>query len=187
MKMAVFGGTFDPVHIGHVHAVVEAKIALGLDRVIFVPARQSPLKTVSPAGDAHRLEMLHRATDVYDFMEIDTFELEQEGVSYTYDTASYLSEKHPEDELYFLMGVDQYLDFDKWHNNDELLRLMRFAVMARASEEVTVKDPFIRVQQPVVEVSSTIIRERIAEGGIVRHQLNDTVHDYIKEQRLYEA
>jgi len=131
--------------------------------------------------------MLHRATDAYEFMEVDTFELEQEGVSYTHDTASYLSKKYPEDELYFLMGVDQYLDFDKWHNNDELLRLMSFAVMARASEEVTVKDPFIRIQQPVVEVSATIIRERIAEGEIVRHQLNDTVHDYIKEQRLYEA
>ncbi|HIW12311.1 MAG TPA: nicotinate (nicotinamide) nucleotide adenylyltransferase [Candidatus Salinicoccus stercoripullorum] len=187
MKIAVFGGTFDPVHIGHVHAVVEAKISLDLDRIIFVPARQSPLKKTPPAGDAHRLEMLHRATDAYEFMEVDTFELEQEGVSYTHDTASYLSKKYPEDELYFLMGVDQYLDFDKWHNNDELLRLMSFAVMARASEEVTVKAPFIRVQQPVVEVSATIIRERIAEGEIVRHQLNDTVHDYIKEQRLYEA
>lgn len=187
MKIGVFGGTFDPVHIGHIHAVAEAKIALNLDKVIIIPARQSPLKSSSPTKNEHRVNMLHHAVEGYGFIEIDTFELEQEGVSYTYGTALYLARKYPEDELYFLMGMDQYRSFDKWHKNDELLELMNFAVMARAAEDVRVKQPFIHLQQPVVEVSSTIIRERIANGNIVRHQLNSAVYEYIKEQGLYEA
>lgn len=187
MKTAIFGGTFDPVHIGHIHAVIEARMVLGLDRIIFIPARQSPLKSNSPTEDEHRLNMLHRAIRDYDFIEIDTFELEQEGVSYTYDTALYLTGKFPEDELYFLMGMDQYINFEKWHHKDELLDLMTFAVMTRTGDEEMVAEPFIRLNQPVVEVSSTIIRERIARGEIVRHQLNNVVYEYIKEHGLYEA
>lgn len=187
MKIAIFGGTFDPIHIGHVHAVIEAKIALGLDKIIFIPAWQSPLKSNTPTKDEHRVVMLNHAVINYDFIEIDTVELEQEGVSYTHDTAQYLTGKYPDDELYFLMGVDQYLNFEKWHKKDELLTMMKFGIMSRAGEEVVIKKPFIRLQQPVVEISSTIIRDRIARGDIVRHQLNCDVYDYIKEQRLYES
>lgn len=187
MKTAIFGGTFDPVHIGHIHAVIEAKMALGLDRILFIPAKQAPLKNASPAADNHRLEMLRMSVEAYDFIEIDTFEIEQEGISYTFETAKYLTEKYPNDDLYFLIGMDQYYNFDKWNHNEELLNMMKFAVMDRTAGDIDLKQPFIPVHQPVVEVSSTIIRERIANGDIVRHQLNSAVYDYIKEHGLYEA
>ncbi|WP_411844245.1 nicotinate (nicotinamide) nucleotide adenylyltransferase [Salinicoccus sp. HZC-1] len=187
MKIAIFGGSFDPVHIGHVHAVIEAKMALDLDKIIFIPAKQAPLKTTSPTEDSHRLKMLQLAVREYDFIEIDNFELGQDGVSYTYETAKYLTGKYPDDEIYFLMGMDQYNNFEKWNHKDELLNMMKFAVMGRAAGDMNIEQPFVPVHQPVVEVSSTTIRERVAKGDIVRHQLNTAVYEYIKEQGLYEA
>lgn len=187
MKIGFFGGTFDPVHPGHIHAIAEAKISLGLDKVVCIPAKQSPLKTSAPTRDDHRLNMLELAIRDYGFMEIDDWEMTREGVSYTYDTAVYLQEKYPEDERYFLIGTDQYKSFEKWHRHEELLDLMRFVILDRYSGEPISDDRFITINQPVIEISSTIIRDRIRDGEIVRHQLDPEVYQYVKENHLYEA
>lgn len=187
MKIGLFGGTFDPVHPGHIHAVVEAYIALDLDKVICIPARQSPLKADMPTSDHHRLKMLEYAVRNYDFIEIDTWEMSQAGVSYTYDTAVHLKTKYPDDTLYFLMGTDQYRSFEKWHRHEELLEMLNFVVMDRYPDAVVEDDRFITISQPVLEISSTVIRERIRNKIDVRHQLDPDVYQYIKENHLYEA
>lgn len=187
MKIGVFGGTFDPVHLGHVISVLEVKLKFGLDKVIFIPARQSPHKKTKPADDADRIMMVEKAIADYDSFHLDTVELDREGVSFTYDTAVYLKEKFPEDELYFLMGTDQYESFEKWHRYEDLLDMMKFIVMMRHSDELDIPSPFIRADQLVVEISSTLIRRRVGEGLPFRHFLHPSVYEYIKENALYET
>ncbi|MFC3417988.1 nicotinate (nicotinamide) nucleotide adenylyltransferase [Salinicoccus hispanicus] len=187
MKIGLFGGTFDPVHPGHIHAVAEAYIALDLDKVICIPARQAPLKTEAPTSDHHRLKMLEYAVRHYDFIEIDTWEMSQEGVSYTYDTAVHLKAQYPDDTLYFLIGTDQYRSFEKWHRYQELLEMLNFVVMDRYSDAPVSDDRFMSISQPVLEISSTVIRDRLRKGIDVRHQLDPDVYQYIKENHLYEA
>ncbi len=187
MKIGVFGGTFDPIHLGHVIAVREVKLKFGLDKVLFIPARQSPHKETQPSADRDRVEMVERATAGYRDFVVDTVELGRKGKSFTYDTAVYLKEKYPEDELYFLMGTDQYESFEKWHNHEELLGMMKFIIMMRHSDVIGIDPPFIRADQLVVEISSTLIRARIGEGLPFRHFLDSSVYEYIKENALYET
>ncbi|WP_052256452.1 nicotinate-nucleotide adenylyltransferase [Salinicoccus sp. YB14-2] len=187
MKIGIFGGTFDPIHIGHIISVLEVKIAFGLDEVVFIPARQSPHKETMPTANKERTDMIKRAISGYEGFTMDTFELNREGKSFTYDTAKYLKAQYPDDELYFLMGTDQYENFDKWHNHDELIDIMNFIVMMRHSDDMEISAPFIRADQLVVEVSSTLVRTRIKEGLPYKHFLNEAVYEYIKENALYEA
>ena len=187
MKIGVFGGTFDPIHIGHVISVLEVKISFGLDKVIFIPARQSPHKESVPVGNKERVEMIQKAIAGYEGFIMDTFELYKEGKSFTHDTAKYLRNEYPNDELYFLMGTDQYESFDKWHKHENLISMMNFIVMMRHSDDMEISAPFIRADQLVVEVSSTLVRTRIKEGLPYKHFLNEAVYEYIKENALYEA
>ena len=187
MKIGVFGGTFDPIHIGHIISVLEVKIAFGLDRVIFIPARQSPHKETMPTGNEERTAMIQKAIAGYEGFSMDTFELDRYGKSFTYDTAKYLKDEYPDDELYFLMGTDQYESFDKWYRNEELIDMMNFIVMMRHSDDMEISAPFIRADQLVVEVSATLVRRRAKEGLPYKHFLNEAVYEYIKENALYEA
>lgn len=187
MKIGVFGGTFDPIHAGHIISVSEVKLSFGLDKVIFVPARQSPHKETMPLSNNDRLNMIQKAIDGYDGFSLDTYELDRDGKSFTFDTAEYLNDKYPDDELYFLMGTDQYDSFDKWYKHDELINMMNFVVMMRHSDDIEISAPFIRADQLVVEVSSTLVRNRIKQGLPYRHFVDESVHEYIKENALYEA
>ncbi|SOC38502.1 nicotinate-nucleotide adenylyltransferase [Salinicoccus kekensis] len=187
MKIGIFGGTFDPIHIGHIISVMEVKLKFGLDKVIFIPARQSPHKETRPADDDDRVLMVEKAIAGYGDFHLDRVELDRKGVSYTYDTAVYLKEKYPHDELFFLMGTDQYKSFEKWYRFEDLLEMMKFIVMMRHSDDMEIASPFIRADQLVVEVSSTLIRRRIGEGLPFRHFLDASVYEYIKENALYET
>ncbi|MCD2136828.1 nicotinate-nucleotide adenylyltransferase [Salinicoccus halitifaciens] len=187
MKIGIFGGTFDPIHIGHIISVMEVKLKFGLDKVIFIPARQSPHKETVPSADDDRVTMVEKAIAGYGDFHMDSVELDRKGVSYTYDTAVYLKEKYPGDELFFLMGTDQYQSFEKWYRYEDLLEMMKFIVMMRHSDDMEIASPFIRADQLVVEVSSTLIRRRIGEGLPFRHFLHASVYEYIKENALYET
>lgn len=186
MKIGIFGGTFDPVHTGHIISAVEARKTLKLDKVIFIPAFQSPHKE-EPGGDTNRLQMLESAVEPYPYFEIDTFELKNKGLSYTYDTVKYLTKKYAGDELYFLIGTDQYDNFDKWYRYQSLLEMIHFAVMRRHDSNAVILEPFIDVGQPVIEISSTDIRHRIKKQDEYRHLLPESVYGYIKENNLYET
>lgn len=187
MKIGVFGGTFDPVHNGHINAFAETYINMKLDKIIIIPTFISPLKKHAGSSDRHRLNMLQLAVKDYSFAEIDTFEIDQHQVTYTFDTLKYLNEKYPEDELYFIIGTDHYFSFDKWSNANKLHNLAKFVVLDRNSHLCNVKAPFIKLNTNIVEVSSTLIRARLKANIEVRHLMHENVYEYIKEHRLYET
>ena len=187
MKIGVFGGTFDPVHNGHINAFAETYIGMKLDKVIIVPTFISPFKKQAGSTDSHRLNMLKLAVEDYDFAEIDTFEIDQQKVTYTFDTLKYLKGKYPDDELYFIIGTDHFISFDKWAHADKLHDLAKFVVLDRNDELYNVEAPFIKLSTNIVEISSTLIRERLKSNTEVRHLIHEQVYRYIKEQRLYET
>jgi len=186
MKIGIFGGTFNPIHLGHVNAIGEAKKHFCLDKVIIIPAAQSPHKTDKPMKDSDRVEMIKRATKYLDFVEIDTLELERSGVSYTYDTILKLKKEHADDELFFIMGEDQYESFDRWYRYEDLLDLITFIVLRRNGSTKQIEAPFIAKNTRVFEVSSSEIRKRINQNEQYSHLINDHVYAYIKEHNLYE-
>lgn len=187
MKIGVFGGTFDPVHNGHINAFAETYIGMKLDKVIIVPTFISPFKKQAGSTDSHRLNMLKLAVEDYDFAEIDTFEIDQQKVTYTFDTLKYLKGKYPDDELYFIIGTDHFISFDKWAHADKLHDLAKFVVLDRNDELYNVEAPFIKLSTNIVEISSTLIRERLKSNTEVKHLIPEEVYGYIKEQRLYET
>jgi nicotinate-nucleotide adenylyltransferase len=121
MRIGIYGGSFDPIHLGHLWVAEAAKECLGLDRVLFIPAAISPLKQDrKPIEDRHRVEMLKLAISGVEYFGVDERELHRGGVSYTIDTLRELKEEHGGAELYFIMGSDSLADFGRWRSTDRL-------------------------------------------------------------------
>lgn len=189
MKIGIFGGTFDPPHIGHLIAAQDACTALALDRFVFVPAAQPPHKRdrgVSAAGV--RLEMLKAAVAGNPVFEVSTIELNRSGPSYTVDTLRQLSEEFPDDVLLLLIGVDQVRDFASWREPEEVLRLAQLVMLSRSgTEEPGEQNKFVKhtVDVTRIDVSSTLIRRRVAAGQSIRYLVVDAVAEIVARQGLY--
>jgi nicotinate-nucleotide adenylyltransferase len=187
VKLGVFGGTFDPPHIGHLIAAQDAKSALGLDRVIFVPAAVPPHKrddTVSAPGT--RLAMVQAAIAGADGFEVDDLELRRGGPSWTVDTLRELAARLPGSELFLLIGSDQYAEFESWREPDVIRQLAKVAVLTRengAGQAAGVHT--VRVTR--IDVSSTDIRRRMAEGQPIRFLVPAAVEALIRLHGLYGA
>ena len=189
MHVGIFGGTFDPPHTGHLIAAQDACEALSLERFIFVPAADPPHKTgtaVSPA--ALRLEMLGAAVAGNPAFEISTAELDRAGPSYSVDTLRLLSTRYPGATLHLLIGVDQVREFRTWHKWEEILELAQIAMLTRSgAEEPGPEAPFVRhvVKVTRIDVSSTLIRGRVAAGKSIRYLVPDAVEEIIAREGLY--
>lgn len=169
-KVGIFGGCFDPVHNAHMLLAEAARDALGLDRVIFVPAAHSPLKEGAPnaSGDM-RLAMLSAAIEKRSGFEVSEWELVRGGKSYSVDTAKHFAEIFPFAEFYWLLGADQLAKLGDWHDVGELARIVRFAVMCRDGNALPALPPDLAkivsvepLSVPPVDISSTFIREKIS-------------------------
>lgn len=203
MQIGVFGGTFDPVHIGHLimaEAVVEA---LGLDRLLFVPAQRSPLKADDPsASDDDRLAMLEAAIAGAPRFAVDRVDLDRPPPSYTVDTLRLLAERNPGAALFFVVGLDSFLDLARWRDPAGIAALAHLAVVDRpgyaasaAERDVrltaaTARLPFLLgrwtlVDAPLIDLSATDIRRRAAEGRSIRWRVPDTVAAHIAARGLY--
>ena len=183
MRTGILGGSFDPVHHGHLILARAALEELGLDRVIFVPANVSPHKTASvPATGDDRLAMVRLAIAGEPGFEACDCELHRPPPSYTLDTLQELKARHPDDELWLLIGTDNVAKFDTWHKPDEIRRLAGIAVLDRAQGTTACDWPVIR---KLVDISSTDIRGRIAAGRSIRYLTPDAVCDYIALHGLY--
>lgn len=186
MRLGIFGGTFDPPHIGHLLVVADAFEALGLDRLVFVPAAAQPLKAAQPAAaPGHRLAMVQLLVDDDSRFSVDPIEIERDGLSYTVDTLAAFAERHPDAERFFLAGTDVLASFGQWRDPEKVLRLARLAVMQRAGESGPAPTGAVRVETRRVDVSSTEIRERVRSGRTIRGFVPEAVAAYIAEQRLY--
>lgn len=188
MKIGVFGGSFDPVHLGHVNLVEQMKIKLGLDKVIVIPAHISPFKINAPpkASGAHRFEMLKKAFEGVEGVELSQMELERGGVSYTIDTLKRLNHDDPEARYFLLMSEEALATIDRWKDIEELksLATLCFALYKEGAHSGTVEN-FQLVEIAPFPVSSTEIRERLKKGLPVNKFLHPKVLDYIENHLLY--
>lgn len=187
-KIGIFGGTFNPIHNGHLITAQSVKEKRELSKIIFVPAFISPHKTENPQLiPDHRLRMLHLAIKDGSGFEVDDFELKQETVSYTIDSLKYFKQKYESIEL--IIGFDNLLVFDKWKQPDEILNLAELVVLNRKSDSSNSNKYFEKanfVETPIIEISSTEIRRRVNEGKSINYLVPQTVMEYIYDFRLYK-
>lgn len=198
-RLGILGGTFDPIHYGHLVAAQEAASALRLDRVLFIPTREPPHKRGEPVlAVEHRLEIVRRGISGNPRFELSTIEIERPGPSYTVDTLRELRRLYPDGELHFIVGMDLLADLPTWHNPGGIVQLaVIVAVTRRGWEavdlgwlEAAVPEAAGRVQVlpiPGLDISSTEVRERIAAGRPIRYLVPDGVIGYIQEQGLYRG
>lgn len=186
MRLGIFGGSFDPPHVGHLLVVTDAFDALQLDRLIFVPAAVQPLKTANGAADAsHRLAMVQLLVGGDPRFSVDSIEIDRQGLSYTVETLAAFAERHPRAERFFLVGTDVLASFGQWREPERVLRLATMAVMLREGRAGRVPAGAVRIETRRVDVSSTEIRERVRTGRAIRGFVPEAVEAYIAEHRLY--
>lgn len=195
-RIGIFGGTFDPVHLGHLVVAADLAHALRLDRLVFMPAGRPPHKDANLVGDDdHRLDMLRLALADNPSFEISTVDLERDGPSYTADLLDLLAEREPDATLVFLMGEDSLRDLPTWHDPERILRRAEIGVALRPGVGVDLaelhqrlpatRDRVTVVPTPLIGISSTDIRRRVAAGEPVRYQVPDAVLAYILRNGLY--
>lgn len=187
VRLSIFGGTFDPPHIGHLIAAQEVYDQLGLDRLLLVPAAVPPHKQdeeVSP-GDV-RLAMLRAAAGDDPRFEVSELELERDGPSYTVDTLRSLRETYPDAELFLAIGADQLATFGSWKEPEAIAELATLVTFGRSgSSPDTEAWPVRRVAVPEIDVSSTLIRQRVAAGESIRYLVPAAVEALIRTKGLY--
>lgn len=198
MKLGVFGGTFDPPHLGHVAVAKDALRNLGLDRVLFVPAHVSPFK-MGESGITPpelRLEMVRAAILGEPGLEASRIELDRAPPSYTVDTLRELGSRYPDAQLVLLLGTDQWASFGRWKSVGEIAALATLAVLEREGTSPRDVDPelppgvkvsLVPVEVGRVDVSSTEVREEVASGRPVHSLIPAGVHELIEEHALYRA
>ena len=183
-KIGIYGGTFDPIHHGHLILAQATREQLGLDQVIFVPAAASPFKKEPRASAAARLAMLQAATKSEATFAIDDCELHRPPPSYTIDTVLDLRERDPNSDLFWLIGADNVNGLSKWHRFEELKDLIQFVVLDRACSQLSV--PY-RVVQRNIDISATEIRNRVASGRSIRYLVPQAVAEIIQRENLYRG
>ena len=190
MRLGVFGGTFDPPHLGHLVAASEACDALGLDRVVWIPSASHPFKGGAVrTAPGLRLEMVRAAIAGDARFEASGLELERAGPSYTVDTLRALRDARPGAALFLLIGADNLRDWRKWREPDEIARLATLAVAARAGETVEAEDGVeaVSVAMTRIDVSATEVRRRVAEGKSIRYLVPEPVRSIVEREGLYRA
>ncbi|WP_053219101.1 nicotinate-nucleotide adenylyltransferase [Virgibacillus senegalensis] len=184
-KIGLLGGTFDPPHLGHLLIAEEVYQALQLDQVWFVPSNLPPHKQHSGTKAVDRLEMVEAAIEDNPHFRVEPIELEREGKSYTVDTVQLLQEREPDTFFYFIIGADMVEYLPKWHRIDELAQMVHFVGVKRTDYQLETPYPVEEVEIPGIDVSSTMIRERLAEKQPAKYLVPDKVMNKIKEHSLY--
>lgn len=200
MNVGILGGTFDPVHNGHLLVAEVAREQFNLKEVLFIPAGQPWLKVEHAITLAeHRLQMLRLALSDTPYFRISEMEIERPGPTYTIDTINALKKSsNANDELFFILGQDSLMQLPQWHEASELIQLCYLVAAPRPGVKKPdlkalearlpgIKQRVMLMKQPQVDISATEIRERVARGLSVRHLVPEPVNRYIKEHRLYVA
>jgi nicotinate-nucleotide adenylyltransferase len=182
-KIAIYGGTFDPIHHGHLIVAREALEKLGTEKVILIPARMSPLrKTVPIAEDEIRLSMIHAAIENEPGFAVDDCELRRPPPSYTIDTIEQIRQRNADATIYCLIGEDNVAKLTKWRRFADLEKMVRFIVLDRTGQRPSHVYPVIRRK---IDISATEIRKRVATGRSIRYFVPPAVEDIIRREQLY--
>ena len=199
-RIGIFGGSFDPIHNGHLLLAELCSESLRLDKVLFLLASVSPFKVdKQPASNKDRIEMLRIAIGGNSKFELDLREIERGGVSFTIDSVRSIASETPGAELFLLMGADALADISKWREPTELFRLVTPCVIARGGvgePNWAALEPYVepsrleeiirnKVVGPQIEISSFDLRQRIKQGKSIRYQVPNAVEVYLKEHSLY--
>jgi nicotinate-nucleotide adenylyltransferase len=191
MKLGIFGGTFDPVHHGHLIVAEYVRESVGLDRVLFIPTMISPHKmdaAITPA--VHRLAMLREGVKSNPFFQVSDTEIERGGISFTVDTLRLMGEGNSLDEFYLLIGEDNLREFQSWKEPGEIVRRAKLVVMNRPGFAGAPPDPslpkdIIQCLVPSIDISATEIRRRVRKGLPISYLVPPSVSRYIDRHRLY--
>ena len=201
MRMGVFGGTFDPVHLGHLILAEQCREQGRLDQVRFVPAARPPHKDRPLTPFDRRVEMLELAVSGHPAFWVDPLESERDGPSYTVDTLHILGQRHPGAELFLIIGSDTLNDLPTWYQTPRILELAALLVVARPGSPMRTEDELraslglpgsapVRmhaVQAPLIEIASRDVRRRFAEDRSVRYLIPRAVEAYARDKGLYGA
>lgn len=195
-KIGLFGGTFDPPHIGHTALAKAVLEKISLDKIIFIPAGNPPHKTKKCVTEKHhRFEMIRLATEKRSEFLISDFDFKNEKPNYSHITIEHFKATYPDDEIFFIVGADSYRDFPKWKNYPDILSLCTFIVVNRDGADVY--DCFLKYKKEKpqhkalflddfsYDVSSTELREKLSSGKNCEEFLHESVFEYIKNNGLY--
>lgn len=188
MKIAILGGTFNPIHIGHLILAEEVREKLKLDRIIFVPAYLPPHKDNSDIAPANaRLAMVKLAIKGNKYFSISDTEIKRNGHSYTIDTLKEFKKIYPEDELYFVIGSDLLKYLDDWKDLDEIIKMVRFVVATRPGYPLEkIPSHISTIPIRAVDISGFEIRKAIRENKSFRYLVTEAVYKYILKKKLYK-
>jgi nicotinate-nucleotide adenylyltransferase len=194
-RLGIFGGTFDPPHIGHLILAEYAREALGAAKILFVPAADPPHKDSTRTGTEQRLAMLERSIADNPHFALSLVDVERPGPHYSLDMIRILQTQYPGSELFFLIGADSLRDLTHWHQPEQLIRLCKLAVLPRPDVKVAadmheaklpgLAEQVVMLDTPLVDVSSTEIAARLRAGKSVRYLVPQPALDYIVANGLY--
>lgn len=187
-RIGLFGGTFNPPHFGHLIIAARVHEALGLDRLLLVPAAEPPLKSGVDTAAGTRSAMLKLAVAGDQRFAVDETEIRRGGTSYTVDTLREIRQREPGAELFLVIGADQYAQFGSWKEPEAILELATLGVVARAGETPGADASYqaVKIDAPRVDISSTEIRQRVADGRSIRYFVPESVRDFILRHQLYQ-
>ncbi len=199
MKIGLMGGTFNPIHMGHLIISEFLRITFPLDKVIFIPSGNPPHKNNDIAESNHRMSMVNLATSQNPFFEVSSIELKRTGKSYTIDTIKEIKDIYPNDQLYFIIGSDSLLDLTSWKDFESLISKTNFLICGRPEnteesilnkiDELTKEynSNIIYIKGPLIEISSTLIRDRIKDQKSIKYLVTGEVEEYIYKNNLYKG
>jgi len=188
--VGILGGSFDPIHLGHLKTSSDVLKKRNLEKIIFVPCHISPHKTdQKPTEDFHRMNMVNLAIEQYPYFESSDYETRKGDVSYTYNTLVELKKSY--DQIELIIGFDNLIVFDKWYRPDDILQLATVVVMKREIDNIPVKhnkyfDSVILLETALIDISSTEVRERVKNGASIDYLVPSKVKEYISQHGLYK-
>lgn len=187
-KVGIYGGTFDPIHIGHLITTQSVLEQRQLDKIIFIPCFISPHKqTIISSSEIHRLNMLKLALAENPKFDFSTYEIDRKGISYSIDTIKEIKKYY--DEIDLIIGYDNLLVFETWKEPDEIIKLVNLVVLKRIFNKSNSWNRFfenaIFLETPTIEISSSQIRERVKKNLSIDYLVPSQVNEYIKQNKLY--
>lgn len=185
-RIGLMGGTFNPLHNGHLIVAEQVLSQLGLDKIVFLPDNLPPHVDKKEAISAKdRVTMVRLGIADNENFELNTLEVDRGGVSYTYDTIKELQARHPEADYYFIVGGDMVEYLPKWNKIEQLVKMVKFVGVKRTGAKTHSQYPILWVDVPTIDISSTLIRNKIKQGCSIRYLVPDAVAEYLKEEGLY--
>jgi nicotinate-nucleotide adenylyltransferase len=185
-RIGILGGTFDPPHLGHLIIAETVRTSLDLDEIWFIPTNEPPHKNKALSTGQDRMKMLKLAIGDNKHFQINDIEMKRLGKSYTFDTMNILINEHPDCMYFFIIGADMVQYLPHWSRIDELMKLVKFVGVQREGYQLQSPYPVLKIDIPMIDISSTMIRKQLAKHRSVKYLIPEQVYAYIKESQLYE-